>query len=68
MVATRVVGIQEIIADEETGLLVPPNNLSVLASALMRFRQDAALREKLVEGGQQYANAHGSLETVVERS
>lgn len=38
IVATHVVEIQEVIADSETGLLVPPDDPSALAGALLRLR------------------------------
>jgi len=47
VVATRVGGIPEVVLDEETGLLVPPDDAAALAAALARLTRDARLREKL---------------------
>ena len=41
VVATRVSAIPEIVVDGETGLLVPPDDPSALASALMQVLEDA---------------------------
>ena len=40
VVATRVGGNPEVVADGESGLLVPPQNPSALAEALLRLRRD----------------------------
>ncbi len=42
VVATRVSSIPEIVADEETGLLVPPDDPSALAAAVNRVLEDPA--------------------------
>lgn len=47
VVATRISGIPELIADEEDGLLVPPRDATALAEALARALGDAELRERL---------------------
>ena len=51
VVATRVGGIPEVVADEETGLLVPPNDVPGLAAALGRLAADAALRQRMGAAG-----------------
>jgi glycosyltransferase involved in cell wall biosynthesis len=67
VVGTRVVGIQEFIADGETGLLVPPDDPNALAQALLRMRGDAALGHRLAKAGRDYVNAHARLEVMVDR-
>jgi glycosyltransferase involved in cell wall biosynthesis len=67
VVATRVVGIEEVIVDGETGLLVPPNDPAALAQALLRVRRDAVLRLRLAAAGRTYVHAHGRLEDMVKR-
>ncbi len=42
VVATRVGGNPEVVADGETGLLVPPRDPAALAAAVVRLRRDAA--------------------------
>jgi glycosyltransferase involved in cell wall biosynthesis len=47
VVASRTGGLADIIAHEETGLLVPPSDPATLATAMRRLLDDAALRERL---------------------
>ncbi len=50
IVATPVGSVGDAIADEETGLLVPPGDRTALAEALARVIDDAELRRRLGEG------------------
>jgi glycosyltransferase involved in cell wall biosynthesis len=47
MIATAVGGIPEILEDDVTGLLVPPQNPPALATAISRLVQDPQLRARL---------------------
>jgi glycosyltransferase involved in cell wall biosynthesis len=47
VVATAVGGIPELVADGETGLLVPPGDADALAEALRRLVADPELRRRL---------------------
>ncbi len=67
VVATRVVGIREVIAAGETGILVPPNEPAALAQALLRLRRDAGLGQRLAAAGRAYVHANGRLEHMVAR-
>ena len=66
VVATRVLGIREIIRDAETGILVEPDDPDALCGALLRLRQDVALAEKLARAGRHYVETHGRLEQMVD--
>ncbi|MTI17025.1 colanic acid biosynthesis glycosyltransferase WcaL [Rhodobacteraceae bacterium RKSG542] len=50
-VSTRVSAIPELITDEETGLLVEPNDAPALSEAIARLASDKSLRQKLGEAG-----------------
>nr|WP_282184012.1 glycosyltransferase [Azospirillum sp. OGB3] len=50
IVATPVGSVGDAIADEETGLLVPPGDRTALAEALARVIDDAELRRRLGQG------------------
>jgi glycosyltransferase involved in cell wall biosynthesis len=50
-VAFRLGGIPEVVADGETGLLVPPRNTRAFAEALDRLASDGPLRAKLGAAG-----------------
>jgi glycosyltransferase involved in cell wall biosynthesis len=47
LVASRIGGLPEIVADGETGLLVPPADAGALAGALQRLLDDGGLRRAL---------------------
>jgi len=51
VVATAVGGIVDMVADERSGLLVPPRDPQALAVAIERLAGDEGLRRRLVEGG-----------------
>lgn len=51
MVATNISGTNEAVYDEESGLLVEPNDPDALAAAIARLFGDEQLRARLVEGG-----------------
>jgi glycosyltransferase involved in cell wall biosynthesis len=51
VIGTRVGGIPEIVEDGVNGLLVPPENPSALAAALVRLLSDAALRAQFTQAG-----------------
>jgi glycosyltransferase involved in cell wall biosynthesis len=50
VVATIVGGVPDIVTDGVEGLLVPPGRADLLAQAVMRVAQDAALRSRLARG------------------
>ncbi|WP_194786108.1 glycosyltransferase family 4 protein [Actinomyces haliotis] len=55
LVASRVQGLAEVVTDEVTGLLVPPEDAEALASALARIAADPALAARLATDGQREA-------------
>lgn len=57
VVSTRVGGIPEVIAHEESGILVPPEDVPALAAALSRLIADPAERRRLGEGGRRRADS-----------
>lgn len=65
VVATRVGGVPDVIPDESTALLVPPENPGALAAAIDRLLKDPELRAALGEAAARRANAF-SLERMVE--
>ena len=67
VVATSSGGAPEIVAAEETGLLVPPENADALAEALLRLLADEDLRRKLGGAGMERARLHFDVRRVVEQ-
>jgi glycosyltransferase involved in cell wall biosynthesis len=51
VVATRLMGIPELVDDEQSGLLVAPASEDALVTALERLDDDAALRDRLGRAG-----------------
>ena len=51
LVATRVGGTPEVVADGVNGLLVPPDDPSAMAQAILRLFDDPALGERLTHAG-----------------
>jgi len=51
VVASRVGGLAEVVVDEGTGLLVPPEEPKALADALLRLASEPALRARLGAAG-----------------
>ena len=62
VVASRVSAIPEVVADGESGLLVPPDDPAALAAALERVLADSSLAQRLGEGGLARARSEFSVE------
>ncbi len=67
VVASRVDGIPEVVADGETGLLVPPEDPDALAEAILRLARDSSLREEMAQKGRIRAKAEFTWETIAKR-
>lgn len=65
-IATNVAGTPEVIEDGVSGLLVPPDNVAAIATALSRLVQDPALRQRLARAGQERTHARFSLSAMIE--
>lgn len=57
VLASRVGGVPEIVLENETGLLVPAEDVPALAQAITRLADDDALRQRLGAAGQERAKA-----------
>lgn len=55
---------RELLADEQSALLVPPGDADALAAAVRRLAHDEALRTRIASGGRSAYEAHAS-ETVL---
>jgi glycosyltransferase involved in cell wall biosynthesis len=65
IIASRAGGMPEAVADEETGLLVPPGDAPALRDALRRLIDDASLRRRLGDQGRARIEREFSVETMV---
>lgn len=61
VVATRVGGIPEVVDSEERGRLVPPNDASALAAAMLGLLQDPGERRALAKAGRAHVEARFQL-------
>src|SRR5207302_1817304 len=67
VVSTALSGIPEIVADGETGYLVPPGDPAALAAAMRRLLEDCALAERLGRAGRERARDLLDLRTQIRR-
>ncbi|MBN1345058.1 MAG: glycosyltransferase family 4 protein [Phycisphaerae bacterium] len=67
IVATRVGGVPELIADNVTGLLVPPGNADALAGAIGRLIEDPSLRDRLGQAARRQVEQEFSVSAVAEK-
>jgi glycosyltransferase involved in cell wall biosynthesis len=65
VVATDVGGVREIVLDGVTGVLVPSDDVSAMAGALIRLASDSALRERMGLAGRTHVTTHFGMERFV---
>ena len=68
LVASRVGGLVEAVADGETGLLVPPEDDGALAAAISRLLADDALCARLGQAARERVEQHFSLDQLAART
>ena len=66
VVATTAGGIPEVVADGETGLLVPPRDDAALAAAIIRLLKDSPLRAAMGAAGERRVRERFSSERMVQ--
>jgi glycosyltransferase involved in cell wall biosynthesis len=66
VVATTAGGMPEVVADGETGILVPPRDDAALAAAIIRLLKDAPLRHAMGAAGARRVQEHFSSERMVQ--
>lgn len=67
VIATRSGSIDEVVIDNQTGLLVDSGNVEQLAAAMKQLGQDAPLRERLGKAGREHIFSHFSHQKIAER-
>lgn len=68
VVASRVGGIQEVVVDKETGLLVPPANPRILADAINTLLRDKKMARRMGRAGRTRIEKHFSWESIAEQT
>ena len=66
IVATRAGGIPEVVAHDQTGVLVPPRDADALAAAIVRLLGDPDRRAQLGAAGHERARTSFSVERMVQ--
>lgn len=66
VIACHVGGIPEVVADKETGLLVPPHDPDALAEAMLTLARQPALRHQMGAAGRRRATERFDLTDKVE--
>ena len=67
-IASRVGGNVEIIQDGKTGLLVPPQDSSALAGAILQMPGDPALAAELGRNARAYVSAECNFQRIIEKT
>ncbi|HWV63611.1 MAG TPA: glycosyltransferase [Oxalicibacterium sp.] len=66
IITSRAGGLPEAVADNVSGLLIPPGDVAALAQALRRLLDDAGLRRQMGEAGRARILAEFSIDAMVE--
>ena len=66
VVASSLDGYRNVATHDENALLVPPGDVTALASALARILVDTRLRQRLVEAGKQHTHSY-SMDSLADR-
>ncbi|MGV6851505.1 MAG: glycosyltransferase family 4 protein [bacterium] len=67
VVSTPVGSIAEAVIDEQTGLMVEPENVEQLAQAMLRLYQDAVLRQRLGAAASKYIHLNFGYENMLDQ-
>lgn len=67
IVATRVGGVEEVLADNAYGMIVPTDDPDACAAALIHLANDAELRERLAAKGPQRIAEQFSIDSMVDK-
>jgi len=66
-IGANVGGVPDVIVDGETGLLIPVGDVPALTAAIVRLRDDPALRQRLGEAARTRAYAEFTVEHMIDR-
>jgi glycosyltransferase involved in cell wall biosynthesis len=68
VIGTAIPGIEEVVTDGETGLLVPARDASALAAAILRLYAEPDLREHLARQGRTHCVAELAFDRTIDRT
>jgi glycosyltransferase involved in cell wall biosynthesis len=64
VIATRVGGLDEVVVDAETGVLVPPGDVRALRRALSELLSDAGARDRMGRSARRHATQFAASQVV----
>ena len=67
VIACNTAGAPEVVLDEKTGLLVPPQDSAALETAIVRLAEDSALRIRLGDAGRKWVTQNFSVEKYIDK-
>ncbi|QWR77734.1 glycosyltransferase family 4 protein [Candidatus Magnetomonas plexicatena] len=68
VVATRVGGVPEIIENEKTGLLIPPNDHEALSAAIIRLINNPTVCNNLISNAREFVLKNHSIEVMLDKT
>lgn len=68
VIGCNVGGVPEVVKDGETGILVPPENIELLAKAIISLLNDSGLRLKMGNNAREYVKNNFTREIMVEKT
>jgi len=66
VVVTDVGGLTELVKDKQNGLVIPPENVSAMAGAILKILEDRALKQKFENNAYEFAKRCLSFETMMD--
>ena len=66
-IACNTGGTPEVVIDQQTGLLIPPRDVTALENTIVTLADDAALRERLAKEGRRWVEEHFSMAQYIDR-
>lgn len=67
VISTQSGSIEDVIQDEKTGILVPPNNAEALGEAMISLGKNKELRVRLGDAGREYTDTNLSREVIAKK-
>ena len=66
VVSSSISGVADVIVHEQTGILVPPENVPALAEGIMHLLSEEPLRMQLAQNGKELVQMRFSLDRMAE--
>jgi glycosyltransferase involved in cell wall biosynthesis len=67
-IVSNVGGLREMVEDQQSGLIIPPQNSFAIAQAILELYQNPELKKKMGENARRRIQTHFNIETSVEKT